>query len=186
MIVRMIIAVGVLLLMCAIMAVLARRLHKPLPASGALSVVGEVADIQDKGPGKNAILMMRGRGTDPATGELVAETLATAVIRGEGGFGGQPGQRLRGAALHRRQPAHLGDVGAGDEGLGSGAGQHHHAHVGVGGGIGEGGIQRFQRLAVQCVQLVGAVDGDRADVVLGCDRDDAGHERSPDGTESGR
>ncbi len=69
------------------------RLYKPLPAAGSLSVVSEVADIQDKGPGKNAILMMRGRGTDPDTGELVAETLATAVIRGEGGFGGEPGQR---------------------------------------------------------------------------------------------
>ena len=69
------------------------RLHKPLPASGELSVVSEVADIQDKGEGKNAIIVMRGKGTDPATGELIAETLSTAVIRGEGGFGGQPGQR---------------------------------------------------------------------------------------------
>lgn len=71
------------------------RLYKPLPAAGSLSVVSEVADIQDKGPGKNAILMMRGRGTDPATGELVAETLATAVIRGEGGFGGSPASARR-------------------------------------------------------------------------------------------
>ena len=44
------------------------RLHAPLPAAGKLSVVTEVADIQDKGEGKNAIIMLRGRGSDPDTG----------------------------------------------------------------------------------------------------------------------
>ncbi|WP_167105662.1 MaoC/PaaZ C-terminal domain-containing protein [Mycobacterium sp. DL592] len=80
------------------------RLHKPLPASGSLSVVSEVADIQDKGEGKNGIVMMRGIGTDPATGELVAETLSTAVIRGAGGFGGQPGQRPAAPEFPDREP----------------------------------------------------------------------------------
>jgi acyl dehydratase len=80
------------------------RLHKPLPASGSLSVVSEVADIQDKGEGKNGIIMLRGLGTDPATGELVAETLSTAVIRGAGGFGGQPGQRPAAPEFPDREP----------------------------------------------------------------------------------
>ena len=80
------------------------RLHKPLPASGELSVVSEVADIQDKGEGKNAIIVMRGKGTDPTTGELVAETLSTAVIRGEGGFGGEPGQRPVAPEFPDREP----------------------------------------------------------------------------------
>ncbi|WP_328351974.1 MaoC/PaaZ C-terminal domain-containing protein [Mycobacterium sp. NBC_00419] len=80
------------------------RLHKPLPASGSLSVVGEVADIQDKGEGKNGIVMLRGKGTDPATGELVVETLSTAVIRGAGGFGGQPGQRPAAPEFPDREP----------------------------------------------------------------------------------
>ena len=44
------------------------RLHAPLPASGKLSVVTEVADIQDKGEGKNAIVMLRGRGTRSGIG----------------------------------------------------------------------------------------------------------------------
>ena len=44
------------------------RLHAPLPPAGKLSVVTEVADIQDKGEGKNAIIMLRGRGTDPTPG----------------------------------------------------------------------------------------------------------------------
>lgn len=69
------------------------RLTKPLPPAGKLRVVCEVADIQDKGEGKNAVVMLKGIGTDPDTGEILVETLSTAVIRGEGGFGGQPGRR---------------------------------------------------------------------------------------------
>ena len=80
------------------------RLSAPLPPSGSLSVVAEVADIQDKGPGKNAILILRARGTEPATGAQVAETLTTLVIRGDGGFGGQPGQRAAAPEFPDREP----------------------------------------------------------------------------------
>ena len=80
------------------------RLSAPLPAAGALSVVAEVADIQDKGEGKNAIIMLRSRGSDPATGEQIAETLTTLVIRGDGGFGGQPGQRAAAPEFPDREP----------------------------------------------------------------------------------
>jgi acyl dehydratase len=69
------------------------RLMAPLPAAGRLSVCAEVADIQDKGEGKNAIVVVKARGTDPETGALVAETTSTLVIRGAGGFGGMPGTR---------------------------------------------------------------------------------------------
>jgi len=80
------------------------RLHAPLPPAGKLSVVSEVADIKDKGEGKNAILVLRGRGADPDSGELIAETLTTLVIRGEGGFGGQPGQRPVAPEFPDREP----------------------------------------------------------------------------------
>ena len=80
------------------------RLSAPLPAAGSLSVVAEVADIQDKGEGKNAIIILRARGTDPATGAQVAETLTTLVIRGDGGFGGQPGQRAAAPEFPDREP----------------------------------------------------------------------------------
>ncbi|OBJ72992.1 MaoC/PaaZ C-terminal domain-containing protein [Mycobacterium sp. 1274756.6] len=80
------------------------RLFAPLPPSGRLSVVSEVADIQDKGEGKNAIVVMRARGSDPDTGEVLVETLATAVIRGAGGFGGQPGQRPAAPEFPDREP----------------------------------------------------------------------------------
>ena len=53
------------------------RLSAPLPPSGALSVVAEVADIQDKGEGKNAIIMLRARGSDPATGAAIKIAAST-------------------------------------------------------------------------------------------------------------
>jgi acyl dehydratase len=80
------------------------RLHAPLPPAGKLSVVSEVADIQDKGEGKNAIVVLRGRGTDPDSQTLVAETLTTLVIRGAGGFGGSPGQRPAAPEFPDREP----------------------------------------------------------------------------------
>ena len=80
------------------------RLFAPLPAAGALSVVAEVADIQDKGEGKNAIIVLRARGMDPVSGDQVAETLTTLVIRGDGGFGGQPGQRPEPPQFPDREP----------------------------------------------------------------------------------
>lgn len=80
------------------------RLFEPLPAAGKLQVVAEVADIQDKGEGKNAVVMLRARGTDPATGTPLAETLTTLVIRKAGGFGGQPGQRPEPPQIPDTQP----------------------------------------------------------------------------------
>ena len=69
------------------------RVHAPLPPAGKLSVVTEVADLQDKGEGKNAIVMLRGRGSDPDSGKLIVETTTNLVIRGGGGFGGEKGER---------------------------------------------------------------------------------------------
>ena len=80
------------------------RLHAPLPPAGRLNVHSEVVDIQDKGEGKNAILVFKGVGTDPETGEVVAETVSTAVIRGEGGFGGRPGERAPAPEFPDRGP----------------------------------------------------------------------------------
>lgn len=80
------------------------RLFAPLPPAGGLSVVSEVADIQDKGEGKNAVVMLRARGSDPATGEPVAETLTTLVIRGAGGFGGVKGERPAAPQIPDRDP----------------------------------------------------------------------------------
>jgi acyl dehydratase len=80
------------------------RLHAALPVSGKLSVVSEVADIQDKGEGKNAIVVLRAHGSDPDSGALIAETLTTLVIRGAGGFGGAPGRRPAAPEIPDREP----------------------------------------------------------------------------------
>jgi acyl dehydratase len=80
------------------------RLHAPLPAAGKLSVVTDVEDLQDKGVGKNAIVVLRGRGTDPESGTLIAETLTTLVIRQAGGFGGVPGERPTAPEFPDREP----------------------------------------------------------------------------------
>ncbi|MCH9641373.1 MAG: dehydrogenase [Actinomycetia bacterium] len=80
------------------------RLFAPLPPAGRLSVVSEVSDIQDKGEGKNAVVMFKATGSDPDTGQRVAETSTTVVIRGEGGFGGQPGQRPAAPDIPERDP----------------------------------------------------------------------------------
>ncbi|MEO3760720.1 MaoC/PaaZ C-terminal domain-containing protein [Mycobacterium sp. B14F4] len=80
------------------------RLYEPLPPAGKLSVVAEVADIQDKGEGKNAIVMLKATGSNPETSKVVVETFTTAVIRGEGGFGGQPGQRPVAPEIPDREP----------------------------------------------------------------------------------
>jgi acyl dehydratase len=80
------------------------RLHAPLPPAGKLSVVTEVTDIQDKGEGKNAVVMLHGRGSDPDSGELVAETSTTFVVRGAGGFGGERGEKPAAPEIPDREP----------------------------------------------------------------------------------
>ena len=80
------------------------RLSAPLPPAGKLSVVAEVSDIQDKGEGKKAVVMLKATGTDPDSSRVVAETLSTVVIRGAGGFGGQPGQRPVAPQIPDREP----------------------------------------------------------------------------------
>jgi acyl dehydratase len=80
------------------------RVHAPLPPAGKLSVVTEVADLQDKGEGKNAIVMLRGRGSDPDSGKLIVETTTNLVIRGAGGFGGGKGERASAPEIPDREP----------------------------------------------------------------------------------
>jgi acyl dehydratase len=80
------------------------KLFAPLPAAGSLSVVSEVVDIQDKGEGKNAVVMLKATGTDPDTSKVVAESSTTFVIRQAGGFGGQPGQRPVAPVIPEREP----------------------------------------------------------------------------------
>jgi acyl dehydratase len=80
------------------------RVHRPLPAAGSLSLVSEVTDLQDKGEGRNAVVTLTGRASDPDSGDVVAETATTIVFRGEGGFGGPRGQRAEPVTVPDRLP----------------------------------------------------------------------------------
>ena len=84
------------------------RLHQPIPVSGTVSSQTEITGIYDKG--KGALVVMETRSTDAATGEPLFDTMMSAFIRGEGGFGGDrgpsgPAERAAGAG-----PRPLGDL----------------------------------------------------------------------------
>lgn len=84
------------------------RLHRPLPAEG--SVVGEmrVADVVDKGEGKDCLLYTVRDVRAAGGGELLCEVHNTVVLRGHGGFGGS-GTRREGAAATAARPARIAD-----------------------------------------------------------------------------
>ena len=84
------------------------RLHRPLPAEG--SVIGEmrVADVVDKGEGKDCLLYTVRDVRAAGGGELLCEVRNTVVLRGHGGFGGS-GTRKEGAAATAARPERSAD-----------------------------------------------------------------------------
>ncbi|MFQ4149854.1 MaoC/PaaZ C-terminal domain-containing protein [Arthrobacter sp. LAPM80] len=64
-------------------------LHRALPASGTVVPVSGMSAVYDKG--KNAIIELSTEVLDPRTRELVATSVTTMIIRGEGGFNGPTG-----------------------------------------------------------------------------------------------
>jgi acyl dehydratase len=65
-------------------------LHGALPVSGAAQPSVTISGLYDKG--KNALLETTTELHDRDTGALLAESIMTVVILGEGGFGGDPGE----------------------------------------------------------------------------------------------
>ncbi|TQL67979.1 acyl dehydratase [Nocardioides albertanoniae] len=66
-------------------------LHRPLRPDGTVSVTSQVTGMYDKG--KGALVTSESEAVDPGTGEAVVTTRSSVFIRGEGGFGGDPGPR---------------------------------------------------------------------------------------------
>jgi acyl dehydratase len=65
------------------------ELFSEIPPEGAVSSVGEVTAIWDKG--KGAVVEIQTVSTDKATGDKLFATTMSAFIRGEGDFGGERG-----------------------------------------------------------------------------------------------
>lgn len=64
-------------------------LHQSLQSSGTVVPVSGMSAVRDKG--KNAIIELSTELFDAHTRELVAVSVTSMIIRGEGGFGGKPG-----------------------------------------------------------------------------------------------
>jgi acyl dehydratase len=65
--------------------------HRPIPSSGAATVSSRVANVWDKG--KAAVIELEQAAVDPAGAPLWTTTMQIWA-RGEGGFGGKPGQEV--------------------------------------------------------------------------------------------
>src|SRR3546814_1905582 len=63
-------------------------MHRPLPASGAVSGRYKILSVEDKGTEKGAILKIEKRLTDSESGELLYTVIQTIFLRGDGGQGG--------------------------------------------------------------------------------------------------
>jgi acyl dehydratase len=63
-------------------------LHDAIPASGEVEVSGVISAMQDKGPGKHAVIDVSTEAKDVATGTTLVSARYTMIVRGAGGFGG--------------------------------------------------------------------------------------------------
>lgn len=76
----------------------------PIPSEGKVSVTGRIAEIWDKGSG--AVVVTECESVDPASGNVLFRTRASAFIRGEGGFGGERGPSGAAFEVPDREPDH--------------------------------------------------------------------------------
>ena len=86
------------------------ELHRPLAPSG--SVIGRTRnlDLLDKGPGKGAVLFTERQIIDKASGEPIATMRSTAMLRGDGGFGGKAGPQPAPHTLPETAPVRHVDI----------------------------------------------------------------------------
>lgn len=65
-------------------------IHAPVPVEGEVRSTLHVVGLYDKGPEKGAVLDMRRELYDAASGSHLATVGIRSMLRGDGGFGGQP------------------------------------------------------------------------------------------------
>jgi len=80
-------------------------LHGPMPAAGEVETTGRVAEVWDKGSG--ALVVFEAESRDTTTGRIVFVNRFTSFVRGEGGFGGEPGPAAAPAAPDRAPDAEV-------------------------------------------------------------------------------
>ncbi|MEA3220638.1 MaoC/PaaZ C-terminal domain-containing protein [Immundisolibacter sp.] len=80
------------------------RLHRPLPASGEVIGRTRVVGINDKGPGKGAIVYSQRTLHDAVSDELIATLDSSTFCRGDGGCGGSDAPPMRLAPTPEREP----------------------------------------------------------------------------------
>ena len=56
-----------------------------------MEITDRIAGMWDKGEGRNAIIDTEASAVDPDSGDVLFELRSSVVIRGSGGFGGEPG-----------------------------------------------------------------------------------------------
>jgi acyl dehydratase len=72
--------------------------HRPLPTAAKVTNEGRVAAVYDKGKGALAVIETESRLPD---GQLLCTNRFSAFVRGEGGFGGEPGPQPGNIAPNR-------------------------------------------------------------------------------------
>ncbi len=80
------------------------EIRQPIPRSGTVTSQPRIAHIYDKG--RAALMVVEVTSTDQQTGELLFINRSTLFIRGEGGWGGDPGPKASNPAPSR-SPDHI-------------------------------------------------------------------------------
>jgi hypothetical protein len=79
------------------------RMHRPLPIEGSVVITQKIKDLFDRGPEKGALMVQQQLLSDEQGNPLVSIEVTT-VLRGNGGFGGQPQPSQRPEAIPDRSP----------------------------------------------------------------------------------
>lgn len=82
------------------------RLHREIPVEGTLRATTKIAGMYDKGEGKAGIVVLETSSVLADTDEPLFTTRMSAVIRGEGGFGGERGESVDRSGPPERDPDH--------------------------------------------------------------------------------
>lgn len=80
------------------------RWHRPLPPSGTVIGRTRVVQLIDRGEGKHGFVVSERKVHDAATDELYATLTQLHVLRGQGGFGGDPGAAPAPSTLPETSP----------------------------------------------------------------------------------